>query len=167
MEQTTLIILAIDPGPAKSGWCVYEHAEPCGTVHDAGTDTPNAELLKDVPSLSMASDELVIEQVASYGMPVGADVFDTVFWSGRFAQAWSGAFHRLPFLAVKMQLCHDSRAKESNVRQAVRDLFPGTGGGLRPEIGIKAQPGPLYRVKGHAWSALALAVAFGQKHDSG
>jgi hypothetical protein len=32
-------------------------------------------------------DVVVIEKIESYGMAVGAEVFDTVWWAGRFAEA--------------------------------------------------------------------------------
>jgi hypothetical protein len=52
----------------------------------------------------------------------------------------------------------NQRAKDPNIRQALLDIFPGTGGGATPQIGTKAKPGPLYGVTSHAWSALAVAI---------
>ena len=36
-------------------------------------------------------DVVVIEKIESYGMAVGAEVFDTVLWAGRFAEAATGS----------------------------------------------------------------------------
>lgn len=30
--------------------------------------------------------------------------------------------------------------------------------GIDPQVGTKAKPGPLYGVKGHSWSALAVVL---------
>lgn len=170
-----MLIFAIDPGPTSSGWCIWDTDGDPGRVVESG-DEANHDLARRVTQASVAylcgdgwaSDavhHLVIEQVMSYGRPVGATVFDTVFWSGWFARSWTGdvsKVHRIPFIDVKMAICHDSRAKESHVWQAVRDMFPQTGGGARPEIGTTGQPGPLYGVSGHARSALALAITLGK-----
>jgi hypothetical protein len=93
--------------------------------------------------------------IASYGMPVGAEVFDTCLWIGRFMQKWSQhARCTLPSLVfrkdVKMHLCGVTKAKDANIRQALIDKFgaPGT----------KKAPGRLYGIKSHAWPALAVAV---------
>ena len=95
----------------------------------------------------------VIEQVTSYGMPVGAEVFETVFWSGRFAERFGAdQVQRIPRLKVKLHICLDSHAKDANVRQALIDRFgkPGT----------KASPGVLYGISGDLWAAVALAVTW-------
>ena len=47
---------------------------------------------------------------------------------------------------------------DPNVRQAIIDLFPPTGGGKCAQIGTKGQPGPLYGVSSHAWPALGVAL---------
>jgi hypothetical protein len=105
----------------------------------------------------------VIEQVASYGMPVGSEVFETVYWSGRFAEAYgAGRVHRVPRLQIKLHLCHDSRAKDGNIRQALVDKF----GGKDKAIGKKASPGPLYGVSGDVWAALALAVTWWDQNSA-
>ena len=97
--------------------------------------------------------QCVIERVASYGMPVGEEIFKTVYWSGRFAQSFGADnVQRVPRLKAKLHLCHDSRAKDANIRQALIDRFgkPGT----------KKEPSILYGITGDLWAALALAVTW-------
>lgn len=148
-----MTILAIDPGTEQSGWCLYIGSR----VVDSGV-SDNAALLRNL--VLKGADHLVLEMVASYGMPVGREVFETVRWIGRFQQAWllpdqvEFAYRK----DVKLHLCGSLRAKDSNIRQALLDRFPRTGGGKTPQVGTKAQPGPLYGVSSHAWSALAVAV---------
>jgi hypothetical protein len=48
----------------------------------------------------------------------------------------------------------EHQAKDANIRQAILDRF----GGKEKAIGKKANPGPLYGVKSHLWSALAVAL---------
>ncbi|RXN88219.1 hypothetical protein C7R54_15615 [Achromobacter aloeverae] len=104
--------------------------------------------------------QVAIEMIASYGMPVGKEVFETCLWIGRFVQALETPEEaRLLYRKdVKMHLCGTTKAKDANVRQALLDLFPRTGGGKTPQIGTKKQPGPLYGVSTHAWPALGVAV---------
>ena len=45
---------------------------------------PNEGVLAMLAGYRSGSDVLVIERIASYGMAVGAEVFETVYWSGRF-----------------------------------------------------------------------------------
>ena len=146
-------ILGIDPGTTKSGWVMFdgEHVEECGV-------SVNKELLekiqwnKDTP--------LAIEMIASYGMPVGREVFETCVWIGRFVQAaYSPDKVQLIYRKdVKLHLCGTPKAKDANIRQAVIDLFPKTGDGAIPQIGTKKKRGPLYGVSTHVWPALAVAI---------
>lgn len=123
---------------------------------------PNAEMLAYVQRgyWRVNSCAIAIEMIASYGMAVGREVFETCVWIGRFLQAWhapDGA--RLIYrLDVKLHLCGTAQAKDPNIRQALLDRFPRTGGGKTPQIGTKKQPGPLYGVSSHAWAALGVAV---------
>jgi hypothetical protein len=147
-------ILAIDPGTTESGWCLFED----GDVVESGVAT-NPEMLVIVRR-STDADRLCIEMIASYGMAVGREVFETCVWIGRFLQAWRDpeAVELVYRKDVKMHLCGDPRAKDANIRQALIDLFPRTGGGKCPQIGVKAAPGPLYGMASHAWPALGVAV---------
>lgn len=138
--------LAIDPGTVQSGWCTFQY----GRVLASGV-LSNAEILLDLKA-GHAADILAIEMVASYGMPVGKEVFETVRWIGRFQQAWRDpeAVKLIYRRDVKLYLCGNMRAKDPHVWQALIDK-------LGP-VGNKAAPGPLYGVKSHARSAVAVAV---------
>ena len=74
-------ILAIDPGNTESGYAVIKMPEfellEFGKVE-------NERLLGFLPYLAWQCDDFAIEMVASYGLPVGKDVFETCVWIGRF-----------------------------------------------------------------------------------
>lgn len=147
--------LAIDPGPVESGWClmVGNHVMQSGVL-------PNAEVLDLLTGSESKFAALAIEMIASYGMPVGREVFETCVWIGRFVQAWHDpeAVRLVYRKDVKMHLCGTTKAKDGNVRQAIIDLYPASGGGSTPQIGTKAKPGPLYGVSSHAWPAIGVAL---------
>lgn len=155
-------IFAIDPGPVESGWVLVAKG---GAVCDSGV-MPNAELVSWLLRLPDDGCALAIEMIASYGMPVGREVFDTCVWIGRFVQSWhTPEGVRLVYRKdVKMHLCGTPKAKDSNVRQALIDLYPATGGGKVPQIGVKAKPGPLFGMSSHAWPALAVAITTEAQH---
>lgn len=141
-------ILAIDPGTTESGWCLMLD----GMVLQCGVDDNHA-LLEMLQSWQLhMGDTLAIEMIASYGMAVGREVFETCVWVGRFAQAWHqpDAVRLVYRRDVKLHLCGNTKAKDANVRQALLDL-------IGPQ-GTKKAPGPTYGVKSHAWAALAVAV---------
>jgi hypothetical protein len=145
----SLVWTAIDPGPTQSGYAVYEG----GKVLEAGV-MPNDELLSYMSYGALGATleaPLAIEMIGNYGMAVGASVFETCVWIGRFTQAWgAGLTHRIFRRDVKLHLCNSARAKDANVRQALIDR-------LGP-VGTKRAPGPLHGVTSHAWAALAVAV---------
>ena len=145
-------ILAIDPGPELSAWVVWDGYQ----ILSMGKKE-NLFLLSDlIPEAD--ADALVIEEVASYGMAVGRSVFTTVFWSGRFYESWdvnrAGNIYMIPRMKVKMHLCHNSRANDSNIRQALIDRY-------EPDLLPRQRPkGILKGVSKDVWAALGLAVTF-------
>ncbi len=146
-------VLAIDPGTTESAYVVIE----------GGAIVENRKFRND-DMLSMLgarcghiTGHLAVEMVASYGMPVGAEVFETVLWIGRFIQAWQGGYTKVYRRDVKLHLCGSARAKDGNIRQALLDRFgaPGT----------KKNPGATYGISGDVWSALAVAVTYLDQHQ--
>ena len=146
--MTTL--LALDPGNLESAWLLYDTATGRPT---SWAKQPNADLLLTISDID--ADELVIEMVASYGMAVGAEIFDTCVWIGRFIERWHGPYRLIYRPDVKLHLTQTRRAKDANVRQALIDRY---GPGKAVAIGLKATPGPLYGLSRDCWSALAVAV---------
>jgi hypothetical protein len=147
-----MTLLAIDPGPIQSAWLIYEDGRPT----EFGID-PNDVVLAILGEST--ADDLAVEMIASYGMPVGAEVFETCIFIGRLLQLWEGTndgeTHLVYRKAVKLHLCGSARAKDANVRQALIDRY---GPGKDAAIGRKANPGALHGVTSHIWSALAVAV---------
>jgi hypothetical protein len=151
-----MTIIAIDPGPVQSAWVVWD-----GTLINFGLHNNNT-VLGIVKWGDVTYSRLVVEKVVSYGRPVGAETFETVFWTGRFTEAF-GADHveRLERLEVKKHICHHGSAKDPHIRQALIDRF---GPGREKAIGRKKKPGPLYGVRKDIWQALALAVTWYDQH---
>lgn len=138
---------AIDPGTEKSAFIVWDGEQIDGMGEEENSILRD-RLLHDIFDV----DLIAIEMVASFGMPVGKEVFETVLWIGRFLQAaeCSGYKTKLVYRKdVKIHLCGTMRAKDGNIRQALMDKHgtPGT---------VKAK-GKLYGVSKHLWSALAIA----------
>lgn len=140
-----MIVIGIDPGPQQSGMVLFRD----GAVENAGT-FPNGIVRRDIRNWHGGETVIAIEQVRSYGMAVGAEVFDTCVETGRFVECAGGTAILIPRMDVKMHLCKSPRAKDANIRQALIDK-------LGP-AGTKKAPGPTYGVSKHAWAALAVAV---------
>lgn len=146
-------ILAIDPGPTRSAWVLLDGAEI--KAHYYEHNNAVEALLKHT---SDHATRVVIEMIASYGMPVGAEVFETCVWIGRFLAAAEQnrlQTERITRVQVKSAVCHSTRATDANVRQAMIDRFgkPGT----------KKKPGQTYGFAGDQWAALAVGVAWMDK----
>jgi hypothetical protein len=150
--MTTL--LAIDPGNPESAYAIIDR-ESLAPVKFA--KIPNDDLLD---LLGDYFEPVYVEMVASYGMPVGADVFETCVWIGRFMEAHAQITGVVPRLVkrhpIKIHHCGSARAKDSNITQALVDRFaPGTSNHGK---GTKAQPGWFHGFHSDIWQAYALAV---------
>lgn len=172
-------VIGLDPGTEKSalvvfnGLSVADHREMSNRellafIRDYETKEwrPRQDSDPEPPSslkvLRSVQTVLVIEQVESFGMAVGREVFETVFWTGRFAEAWCPRqFERLPRRIIKQHLCHTPRATDANIRQALIDRF---GPGTEKAIGRKKEPGPLFGITGHKLAALAVALTWFDQH---
>lgn len=154
-----MLLLAIDPGSAESAYCLMD-----GYIPRMFGKVDNDILLRMILGVSDLNriDAAAIEMVASYGMPVGAEVFDTCVWIGRFAQAIIQATkitpERIYRIEEKLALCRDSKAKDSNIRQALIDRFA-----LKDRKngkGTKKDPDFFYGFSADVWSSFAVGVTF-------
>jgi len=152
-------IYAVDPGTEESALVVYR---PTDKLVDAAIILPNARMLEYIKhdAENYTGDVLVIEQIVSYGMSsIGREVFETVFWSGRFYEAWVNEGERAERIdrrTIKRQICNSVTARDSNIRTEILDRF----GGKKRAFGKKSAPGPLFGVTSHKMAALAVAIAW-------
>lgn len=159
-------IIAIDPGTLESAYVILEKGKI--TAH---FKRPNHHIESALGNLAK-NYQLIIEEVQSYGMPVGKDVFETVYWSGRFAKAYDDVCNmgmcaiRLPRRDVKLHLCGMARAKDSNIITALIDRFDPHRRYGKYGKGTKKKPGPLWGFSSDEWQALALAVTYYDKISS-
>jgi hypothetical protein len=138
------VILAIDPGTNQSGFVLWD-----GSVLESGM-LDNQDLLSRLQDVhSWKPSVVAIEMIASYGMAVGKEVFDTCVWIGRFTERAGAPVHLLFRRDIKIHLCGTAKAKDANIRMALIDKHgtPGT----------KKQPGRTYGISGNLWAALAVA----------
>lgn len=149
-------IIAIDPGTTESAVIVW--SEGAIKAHYKMPHQDVRGLLKNLGADNVVT-KLAVEMIASFGMPVGKEVFETVLWIGRYIECWLqfqpfSTHHLIYRRDVKVYLCGSMKAKDGNIRQAIVDRF----GGKEKAIGKKATPGPLYGISGDEWQALAVAL---------
>jgi hypothetical protein len=152
------LLYAVDPGTIQSALVVVAYDGPRIEVqyHDVLLNGSVLERLRCAPRHA----QLVIEQIESMGMAVGQEVFTTVWWAGRFFEAWPNANrYQLPRRPIKLHLCGSMQAKDTNIRRALLDRFGGD-----QAIGTTKARGPLYGLKGHEFQALAVGVTWHETH---
>jgi hypothetical protein len=158
----TVRILAIDPGPAESAYVLIDADSRQPIRCGKHTNSDISELLptmRGIYSWTGGIDTVAIEMIASYGMAVGREVFDTCVWIGRFFER-ARRLELSPELVyrqnVKLHHCHSAKAKDANITQALIDRFaPGVPNRGK---GTKAEPGWFYGFRADIWQSYALAV---------
>jgi hypothetical protein len=150
-------VLAIDPGNIDSAYVLYDTETPVILDKMKLGNNDLMSWMVEGHVHEIPYEHCAIEMIASYGMPVGKEVFETCLWIGRYIQACNHQKikHSLIYRKdVKVHLCQSMKAKDGNIRQALIDRFgaPGT----------KKQPGFTYGVSKDIWAALAVAVTFSE-----
>lgn len=142
-------LLAIDPGNEQSAFVV---------VNDKYEILNFGKVINHDIIVTLKINQVnnvVIEGIASYGMAVGADIFETCEYIGRFTQVALDCGKNVEKIyrkEVKLNLCGTTRAKDSNISQALKDRFG--------DKGTKASPGWFFGFKSDCWSAYAVAVTY-------
>lgn len=153
------MILALDPGTRESAFVLME--ETTCRPEDFALDD-NRLILRRMEELTRRPlRAVIIERVASYGMPVGQDVFLTCEWIGRFAQQAENAgltVHYVYRQEEKLAICHDSRANDAAIRRALIDRFAAHD--RRRGTGTKKNPDWFYGFRADIWQAYAVGVTW-------
>jgi hypothetical protein len=138
-------IIGIDPGNKETAIVILDGARIVSHYHE-----PNETALRILKGWINTDAEIYCEMIASYGMPVGKSIFDTCLFIGRIMQALQQV-KLMTRNVVKNSICHSSKAKDSNIRQALIDIYG--------EVGTKKNQGGTFGISGDKWAALAVATA--------
>lgn len=153
------MILAFDPGNEYTAYCLIDDDRrpvEFGKV-------PNKDALSYVyhHAGDTRIEAVVIEMVASYGMAVGKSVFETCVMIGRLTEAADASYFPVDYIyriEEKTTICHDSKAKDSNIRQALIDRFAQHD--LKNGKGTKKDPDWFYGFAKDEWAAYAVGTTW-------
>jgi len=148
--------ISIDPGTTQSAYILW-----CDKI--ISKEIVENQKIIDILKSHTSNLVVLIEKIASYGMPIGATTIDTIEWIGRFQQVAIDKGFKTELILrkdVKMHHCFSMRAKDSNIRQALLDRW----GGRKKAIGLKKTPGPLYGIAKDIWSSLAILTFYLDTH---
>lgn len=151
--------IGIDPGTRQSAICVFSEK---GILHCSMFD--NEITCGKVIELCdrYDPDKVFVEDIVSYGMPVGRDTFETVKYIGMLmVRLWDNRIeHELVERPViKEHHCLNRLAKDKNVTAALVDRFDPMREFGKYGKGTKKKQGPFYGFSGYdMWSSCAIAV---------
>jgi hypothetical protein len=146
-------IIAIDPGNIESAMCVYDGTRIVYCEKISNKDFLNV-LDVQILQAGISYPSIYIEDIQAMGMAVGHEVFDTAKQIGRIQyhlELQSVHYNMVKRTVIKLHHCNTTRAKDTNIRQALIDRFG--------DKGTKKQPGFFYGIAGSdQWSACAIAI---------
>lgn len=160
-------ITGIDPGPKNSGVVTIEICDGKEFKVLSGAKCANRALL-EVMSYGVfdsASHSIAIEKPTTYNFRVGASVFETCVWAGRFAGVVHPNGTLLGRKEIVSHLCGTVTAGDKQVIMALVDRFePNMRKGMYGK-GTKIDKGLFYGFKADMWQALAVAIVFADKRN--
>ena len=158
------MILAFDPGNVETAFCLIgDDRRPIefGKV-------PNKDALEYIRNHAgnVEIEAVVIEMVASYGMAVGKSVFETCVMIGRLTEAAEASYFPVEYIyrmEEKIAICHDSKAKDTNIRQALIDRFAKHD--FKNGKGTKNNPDWFYGFAKDIWASYSVGTTWLDKKE--
>jgi hypothetical protein len=143
-------VIGIDPANKQSAFCAFNgRMIQCELIDNQNFFN---EVLRSFVNNNI--DMVYIETIQAMGMPSGAAVFETCFYIGRLQLLCEQ--NKIPYemvkrTEIKLHHCNTTRAKDTNIRQALIDRFG--------DKGTKKEPGFFFGISGNdQWSACAIAL---------
>lgn len=167
MWRSEYYILGIDPGNTETAFCLVDDQLRPIRFAKLSNELAYAEMVEAIVTYTFTDHiHVAVEMIASYGMPVGAEVFDTCVWIGQLKERLKMYDVRYIYRKdEKMTLCHSMKANDANIKQALVDRFaPGVPSHGK---GKKSAPGWFYGFRADIWQAYAVAVTYHDLHMRG
>ena len=150
-------LLAIDPGNKDTAFCLMDEQYK---ILDKGK-VSNDQMIAYIWTNAHNIDHIVVEMIASYGMAVGAEVFETCVMIGkieRTAEQKEIEHSRVFRSEEKLCICKNSRAKDSNIRAGLIERFAKFD--KKRGTGTKKAQDHFYGVSKDMWAAYAVGVVY-------
>lgn len=151
-------VLAIDPGCEQSAYCIID----MDTLRPLEFDKiDNEQLMRFIKTPDRVKDWrwIAIEMVTSYGMSIGQEVMETIYWIGRFHEALLNCQYpvrEIRRMEEKRHICHSTRANDATIRRALIDRFATHD--LKNGKGTKSDPDFFFGFKADVWAAYAVGL---------
>ena len=174
-ERGHVCIMGCDPGPTHCAFVLIRSPAmpmPKAVAAILGAwYVPNREINLVLSFVvrefsSMKLDAFAYESCGSQGSVPGESTFETAAMGGEarsVLRSHVNATYSFSPDRWRYALCGRGNAKDKDVAEGLRALFPASGGGADPTMGTKAQPGPLWalRAAGTGGNAVHLRDAVG------
>jgi hypothetical protein len=151
--------LAIDPGPEEEHGVVYVHD---GNVKwGEGTKLDSWGIIRRYCE-SYPIYPVIIEGLSNYGQAIGDTTLRTAYTIGRLYELANNGKREVVVIRrtdVRYSIIGSAKGNDSIIKQSILERFGGPGAAKKG--------GPLHGIKGHNWSALALAVAYKEMLERG
>lgn len=152
-------VIGIDAGTTQTAICVFNGDK---FLHCSMFDNSN-EMFELITLVDRYNPKAVyIEDMVSYGMPVGRDVFMTVKFIAKMELTlWRESINHVLVERphIKRHHCMNSNAKDANVTAALVDRFDPERRFGKFGKGTNANKGPFFGFSGSdMWSSAAIAV---------
>jgi hypothetical protein len=159
------MVIAIDPGNEQSAFVLIDTLNKEPLFFDKLYNDEMLMILED-----RKYEKLVIEMISSYNMKVGASIFDTCVWVGRFIQ--KAVDRNIPFEIVYRK----DVKKHFGVITRSKKKLPNADSQIRSELikryakfdfkngkGVANDQDTFYGFKADIWQAYALGVYYLEK----
>ena len=158
----TPYIFAIDPGNTESAYCLMDSTLYVPLRFAKAENAQIREALEAALCEYGLDVTVVIERIASYGMAVGKEVFETCEWIGRFAECAERGYNATVEYVYrrdeKLTICGSPKANDSNIRRALIDRFAMHD--FKNGKGTRQSPDFFYGFGKDVWSAFAVGTTW-------
>lgn len=148
--QSKDYILGIDPGTTQTAYVLSDVRLGLKPIVFAKED--NEKAYENIELICIKYKPIIaLECIQSFGMPVGLSTFETCYFIGKLMNLFENnnfEYSRVYRAEEKNFICHNSRANDATIKQALKDEFG--------EVGTKKNNGFFYGFHHDIWSAFAV-----------
>ena len=164
MRELKNNIIGIDTGPLTSG-IIHLQAENVGwRLAHCNDKMVNGDICGYLVEKAhfYSSIEVVVEHINARGQllnQANIDMVHLIGWINKTCIEVGMECHLITNRLWKSHLCGANNASAKEVKIASKQILSPYGGGSDPYKGVKNQPGPIYGISSHCWSALGVCAA--------